>query len=238
MRIKTNIILLFLGTLFCWFTVEGQATSNNKEGKKIKQTLDQNLWSEKREDYLFEEKKEEKKKKNELPKQDEIINWSANSKNIGLLLLGLIYVTGIIGIVYLIYSQKKSKVNKVHDFAADHEQNLLESDIDALLRLAKEQNNYQQIIRFTFLALLKAMVEKNHLIWEKEFILRDFIRQLKNPETQLDFRKITTFYERKWFNNEISTAKDALLYEQKCQIFKSSLTNFLPTSNTNMNTVE
>ena len=114
----------------------------------------------------------------------------------------------------------------------------MESDIDALLRLAKEQNNYQQIIRFTFLALLKAMVEKNHLIWEKEFILRDFIRQLKNPETQLDFRKITTFYERKWFNNEISTAKDALLYEQKCQIFKSSLTNFLPTSNTNMNTVE
>ena len=90
MRIKTNVILLFLGTLFCWFTVEGQTTSNNKEGKKIKQTLDQNLWSEKREDYLFEEKKEEKKKKNELPKQDEIINWSANSKNIGLLLLGLI----------------------------------------------------------------------------------------------------------------------------------------------------
>lgn len=227
-----------LGLFFYCFTVEGQTAANNKEGKKIKQTMDQNLWSEKRKDYLFEEKKEEKKKKEEPPKQDEIINWSANSKNIGLLFIGLIYVTGIIGIIYLIYSQKKNKVNKVHDFAADHEQNLLESDIDALLRLAKEKNNHQQIVRFTFLALLKSMVEKNHLIWEKEFILRDFIRQLKNPETQLDFRKITAFYERKWFNNEISTAKDAQLYEQKCQNFKSSLTDFLPTSNTNMNTVE
>lgn len=96
------------------------------------------------------------------------------------------------------------------------EERLMETDMDELIRMALEENNFQLAIRYTFLKTLKALVKKNKLIWKKQYTNRDYLFQLYDTQYFEPFKSAIFIYERKWYRNDISDKYEYEKYNSEC----------------------
>lgn len=183
-------------------------------------------WQEEKKDFVYKPKKEEQKKQNKTSKESAGKGGSPNS-NFKLpaflgnanVMYGFILIVVLIVLALLLKNitipQKLSKEVFVYD-DENIEERLMETDIDRLIRLALENNNYQLAIRYTFLKTLKALVVQNRLVWKKQYTNRDYLFQLYQTPYFEPFKSITLTYERKWYGYDSSTRDEFETYRIHC----------------------
>lgn len=79
------------------------------------------------------------------------------------------------------------------------EEKLLESDVDRMLRLALEKENYPLALRLKYLAIIKGLYLNGYTRWKKDKTNRQYIREIEDPNRKKEFKVITLAYERVWY---------------------------------------
>lgn len=105
------------------------------------------------------------------------------------------------------------KNRKIKIATHDLEENIHEINFPAsILKFEKEQN-YRSAIRYHFLYTLKKLTDKNLISWNPEKTNRDYLRELKNKNSQEDFRRIIYIYDYIWYGEFETEEKDYQHYK-------------------------
>lgn len=191
------------------------------------ESVSETQWQEEKKDFVYKPKKEEE---DNTPQKQSKQSGKASSPSPNFKLPGFLANSGVLyGFILLIVLAVLAlllknitipqKLIKEDEFDYDDEnieEKLMETDIDRLIRLALENNNYQLAIRYTFLKTLKALVEQKHLIWKKQYTNRDYLVQLHQTPHFEPFRSVTLIYERKWYGDDVSTRDEFETYRHHC----------------------
>ena len=131
---------------------------------------------------------------------NEIINWLAIIFRIitwGLLIFALsmiaisLYKRGMIGVI----SKKSQKLDL--DFT-ELEENVLETDWQALIDESLAEGRYNITIRLMYLQLLQLLNTAQIIRWDKAKTIRDYQREI-NLEHREDFVNLSRYYQYVWF---------------------------------------
>lgn len=193
-------------------------------------------WQEEKKDFEYKPKKEEapKKQTQDEPSDSGKTEVADSNFNFKLpaffsnpnVLYGFIFIIVLVVLALLLRNitipQKLTKEVTVYE-DENIEDKLMETDIDRLIRLALENNNFQLAIRYTFLKTLKTLAEKNQLIWKKQYTNRDYLIQLYQTPYFEPFKSITLTYERKWYGDDISTREEFESYRNHCNKIYGSI---------------
>lgn len=74
-----------------------------------------------------------------------------------------------------------------------------ESDFDALIRLALQNANYRQAVRYQYLRTLHTLAGKNFLILAPDKTNFQYVSEISNRSYQNDFASLTLSYEYVWY---------------------------------------
>ncbi len=90
---------------------------------------------------------------------------------------------------------KKEKTKKL----VSEEENIDESDYDALLLRAIQNNDYRLATRYYYLALLKKLSQKNHIEYHKDKTNSEYLFELKNKTMRSNFSYLSYIYSYVWY---------------------------------------
>jgi len=128
----------------------------------------------------------------------------------GFIMKGLL-ILGAIGLLAYLLNQflgaggltmRKNRKIKQQSVEVDLEKieaELIESDVDRMLRLALEQENYPLALRLNYLAIIKGLYLNGYTRWKKDKTNRQYIREIENPDRKAEFKNLTLAYERVWY---------------------------------------
>ncbi len=137
----------------------------------------------------------------------DLFRFSEGSVN-GLDILFKIIIYGII--VLAIYLIVRALINneagwifkkspKKIDLNIGEVDDIKNTDIKALLEKAKLDKNYRLCIRYYYLLVLKSLVEKSIIEWDKEKTNTDYLYEIKDSSTRKDFQLISHIYDYCWY---------------------------------------
>jgi hypothetical protein len=81
------------------------------------------------------------------------------------------------------------------------EQYIQETDLERFLRMALENDNYQQAVRVYYLQVIKQLSERGAIQWSREKTNRAYIREMRDHPKAGAFRALTRTYEAVWYGN-------------------------------------
>jgi hypothetical protein len=141
---------------------------------------------------------------------DDLSKISVNQKLLSAILIGVVILLLVWLIVKLVVHQQKTANPKLSPaeltFALkEAEENLEESDLDRLLRISLEHQDYKSAVRIYYLAVLKNFTSLGLIAWKKDKTNADYLAEMR-LNTKFDHFKIATItYERVWYGDlEIS----------------------------------
>ena len=79
------------------------------------------------------------------------------------------------------------------------EAELIESDLDRMLRQALENKNYPLALRLKYLAVIKGLYLNGYTRWKKDKTNRQYLREIDDPQRKEEFRQLTLAFERIWY---------------------------------------
>jgi hypothetical protein len=91
------------------------------------------------------------------------------------------------------------------------EDNLEEADLQQLLNMAVDKEDYPLAIRIQFLTIIKQLNESKLIIWKKDKTNGDYLKEFKNNQYYADFRQITMVFEKIWYGGISLTITDYML---------------------------
>lgn len=146
-----------------------------------------------------ERKKEEKKKNSDfkfpnLPMQFKMLF-------IFLLLGLLLYI--IIRWIIKLRNNPNNVIEKLNLAVEDAEINLPIADLDALIKKAIDENQYNLAIRLYFLKVIQLLDKKNFIVWQRYKTNRSYLQECQQSDFHPSFKEITAKYERYWFGNRL-----------------------------------
>lgn len=110
----------------------------------------------------------------------------------------------------------KKPTNFSHFIAAN--ENIHEMDFDTLIENAKNDKNFREAVRLSYLKVLKQLADNNLIDWKIDKTNIDYSVELANTKFQVSFNKVTHVFEYVWygefeidsdqFNNTINEFKD------------------------------
>ncbi|MEP7236567.1 MAG: DUF4129 domain-containing protein [Ferruginibacter sp.] len=145
---------------------------------------------------------------------------------LGSLVLRVILWTLAIGFVlFIIYRlflaegvfQRRTKTAADDEAAVEEEVITKESDFDRLIRLAFQNGNYRQAIRYQYLRTLHLLADKNFVQLSPDKTNFQYVHEIANRSHQQDFEALTLNYEYVWYG-EFNIEKD---------IYQKIETNFI-----------
>ncbi len=92
-----------------------------------------------------------------------------------------------------------TKVAKQKSIIKQLEDDPMESDLDRFLREAMENHDYRLAIRIYYIMLLKALHEKNFIIWKKDKTNMDYLSEMRRHNTFTQLETNTYIYEFIWY---------------------------------------
>jgi preprotein translocase subunit SecG len=162
-------------------------------------------------DSLLKNKKKKEVKPMEGSSGQGIFNSLLNSGFIKVLLwtLAILFVLFIIYRLFLAEGmfQQKSKQSENGEAEAEVEVITKESDFDALIRLALQNSNYRQAVRYQYLRTLHALAGKHFIQLAPGKTNFHYVHEIANRSHQLDFASLTLNYEYVWYG-EFNIEKD------------------------------
>ncbi|MEP2937227.1 MAG: hypothetical protein ABJM06_02455 [Gilvibacter sp.] len=100
------------------------------------------------------------------------------------------------------------------------EEQLAQTDFDALINDALSQNDYRLAVRYKYLKTLRQLSLKNIIDWHFEKTNSDYVREIKADEIKQGFSKVSYLYEYIWYGE---FAIDADGYHKADSSFNSFL---------------
>ena len=182
------------------------------EGKSIEEI--QWLESVKEVDYYEEQRKKKKKKekeenKEEKKKEESNSNWFADWwSGLGMFLKVIIIGLLLVLVLFIIYSLMKLERNKgivversIADKLENIEEELLETEVDGLLRASLENKDYKVAIRLYFLMVLQKLDDKKWIEYKKQKTNFLYLREMRDKSEYKNFRELTYAYEYSWYGD-------------------------------------
>ncbi|MGD2033948.1 MAG: DUF4129 domain-containing protein [Bacteroidales bacterium] len=158
--------------------------------------------------------------------------WSfENVKTFVSFIVGTILVILFAVIIFLIlkyflnYFDEKVP-NKPGKISFDNlEENLHESDLDALLNRALSEGAYALCIRIYYLKIIKSLSERHFINWKKDKTNYRYVNEMATRPEGRKFVWLTNVYEQVWFGN---TRVDKSLYDSLRKHFSDYLNKINP----------
>ena len=117
--------------------------------------------------------------------------------------------------------QKKAKAINDINLTEEHIESI---DINTLLNTALNDKNYRLAIRYQFLLTLQKLSENDIVEWHFDKTNSDYLSEIKQPQLQNGFKKITYLYDYIWYGeqplDEIKYSKSILDFESINQLIK------------------
>jgi hypothetical protein len=134
------------------------------------------------------------------------------------LLLGLGYALLIglmVALLWLVYRRLSpapvsAKVQAGTPTQPDDPGHLLDSDLEAFLAEAWREERYRDVLRFQFLALMRALSQGHYIDWKPEKTNRDYERELASfPELRQAYRQLSRVFEWSRYGEASVSREDA-----------------------------
>ena len=81
------------------------------------------------------------------------------------------------------------------------EENLLESELDPLIRQAINNKQFSLAVRLYYLTIIKELSNKGSIVWKKDKTNRTYVREMNSHKLSDKFKQITTTFERIWYGD-------------------------------------
>ncbi len=142
---------------------------------------------------------------------------------------GLIKTIYIIALLIAVFFIVKALVNKEGNWifgrssdkinvnSSEIEQQLMETDFDILINKAIKKQNYRLAIRYQYLKTLKALSQKEFIIWDFEKTNKDYYYELKDLKIKSQFAFVSYIYNYSWYG-EFEVNKST--YDEASQAFE------------------
>jgi len=117
--------------------------------------------------------------------------------------------------------QKSSK--KVAEKLIYEDEDIHESDFDALLERAIQQKEYRLAIRYYYLSVLKLLSDKKLIEYHKDKTNSEYLFEISHTETRSQFSYLSYVFSYVWYGEFPVDEKTFTQVEQKYQSFKKSL---------------
>ncbi len=101
-----------------------------------------------------------------------------------------------------------------------HEEQLTQTDFDALIGQALSQNDYRLAIRYQYLKILRQLSLENIIEWHFEKTNSDYVSEINSDQIKQGFSKVSYLYEHIWYGE---FAIDAQGYQKADSSFNSFL---------------
>ena len=125
-------------------------------------------------------------------------------------------------IVKLVGNESASKLfgrtSKEKSSVTIEDTHIEEIDFTNLIQNNEKEGNYRNAIRFQYLSMLKSLSARKLIEWDFQKTNSDYYRELKNPDTKEQFKKVSYLYDHVWYG-EFSI--DESSYRDAVQEFKS-----------------
>lgn len=91
---------------------------------------------------------------------------------------------------------------------SEEEHIIKNEDIQALIQKALADKNYRLAVRYSYLYSLQLMSDKELIDWQMQKTNHDYLAEIKTPDLQTSFSKITRIYDYIWYGDfDIDEAK-------------------------------
>ena len=81
------------------------------------------------------------------------------------------------------------------------DENFIETDLEKLLRLALESNDFRSAVRILYLSSIQQLNTVGCIQWKKDKTNKDFLREMRIHSEYKTFRDITLAYEIVWYGD-------------------------------------
>jgi len=217
-RYRTWLIALLL------LLLAGQAVPLRAASEPALRRIEDAAWNEAREDLDYEGVAQEaapaaKPKTEQAP-------W------VHQLLLGLGYVLLLglmVALLWLVYRRLSpaplpAKVQAGTPVQPDDPGHLLESDLEAYLAEAWREERYRDVLRFQFLALMRALSQGRYIAWRPEKTNRDYERELAEmPELRQAYRQLSRVFEWSRYGEATVSREDAEQWSPRFRALEEQL---------------
>lgn len=155
----------------------------------------------------YETKKEEKKE------QEPPISNPAKTAEFAKGLIKTLFIIALIGVIFAVLfymigngSLFKPKSKKITGSVTSSdleeiEDNLEDSDIEAFLKKALEDQDYKVAIRLYFLMAIRDLSRNNFIKWKRDKTNRDYIRETRDQKFANNFKETAHIYEKAWYGD-------------------------------------
>ena len=177
------------------------STSNAKSFIVEQKKFDKKKWERITKDIDFNETKE---------KKDSTRNYNFSFSFLNGSVAQIIFFTLIIAVLGFILfklfggnltiSNKKLK-NAPNYNVLDLEENIQETNLEAFLQDALNNNSYRLAIRVYYLMIIKELSIKEWIIWKKDKTNSEYIYEIRQKPCHQQFREVTIAFERVWYGN-------------------------------------
>jgi len=216
---KNKIALLFLVLLnLCAYAQEDGAATDYLSEPMEEKSFDQEAWLTAKEGIDFKDEvrvdrydEDFSDEEGEEERQRQLSGSSGESSAIWGFLFKALLVIGAIALLGFLLNQfigsggisfRRNRKIDNQPVLVDLEKveaELIESDVDRMLRLALDKKNFPLALRLKYLAAIKALYLNGYTRWKKDKTNRQYIREIESPERKAEFRKLTLAFERIWY---------------------------------------
>jgi len=84
---------------------------------------------------------------------------------------------------------------------SEEEQIIKNEDIQALIQKALADKNYRLAVRYSYLYSLQLLSKKELIDWQLQKTNHDYLSEIKKPDLQNSFSKITRIYDYIWYGD-------------------------------------
>ena len=99
------------------------------------------------------------------------------------------------------------------------EENIVELDLDKLLRDAEKASKWRLALRYQWLKVLRRLVDEGRIKWQPRFTDADYLAQLKDPAWRATFSEMSFLFKWVWYGD---APMDAQRYERMKPAFEAA----------------
>ena len=159
-------------------------------------------------EYVQQPKKEEKEEeKNDFEIPETSARWDGawlTSPTTKAIVIILTIALLIFTLVKLLGNTGNANVKVLNDNISIQElteENFIETDLEKLLRLALEANDFRAAVRILYLSTIQQLNAQGLIHWKKDKTNKDFLREMRTHGDYKTFRDITLAYEIVWYGD-------------------------------------
>jgi ABC-type multidrug transport system fused ATPase/permease subunit len=179
---------------------------------KIDSNLNQEVWQEVSNELEYSEdvkKEKNKEKKVNKKKEKKSSKFDFSELRYLFLILGIILLGVLIFLILKNSSfRRNTKVSINYEIEELHPEEVSHDELDELLRKAIQSNNPRLSFRFSYLKLLKNLVEIQEINYKKNKSNYDYIKEINQREIKELFKEITIVFDYVWYGQKEYTLNE------------------------------